>query len=663
MKKYFNYKFVLFFVLLLIIISGLYFNLAPSANAMCEFPGRYPFWINIPNGRCLYSCYGDLVSCTCNSGYVLNPGCEDPELCMSCVPGGVTPSPDLVAGDPIPTTAPIGIPQTFTSIVSNIGDASTGTTFSSYFQTTNSQSPNKLNVKTYRIPNINILGSNQSVAISQPITFPILTPGTMYIRACADTGISVAYTGDTLAGDVNESNENNNCSSWVPITVGGTTTTMTGTLIPSSSHCIIASDHSSCNVNLSWTINNTEAVPSAITALDMSSITLSTPTIGGSYSGTATDVSVPYNGGGGRTFYLYNNGGVRPALAQVTVTADCPADYSWVNNMCEPNSSLPDLLASDPTPTSATAGQTTDFSATISNVGYTDVPAGVKHVFEFDNDPNHNDGVYYDTTTSTSVIPAGGETVIHLQHTFDPNATNTPYTIYARVCADADERGPSETGATGTVTESLENNNCGANWVTVNVSPTPPANSAACSSVSAPDSVARGNTFSATVVMQNTGTNTWKSVNVDPVNPYRLGSQTPIDNLIWGLSRRELPQNSIASGDSASFVFTAQAPTSPDILPGTCDSLGDGKYSCSFDWGMLKENVAWFGEKCGKKIIVTPSASPGDGACSSPALHYTCATGNATNTASFPTKWTWTCAGPNSSVSCEEKKAPGYKEK
>jgi hypothetical protein len=89
---------------------------------------------------------------------------------------------------------------------------------------------------------------------------------------------------------------------------------MSGSL--TASNCTIAFGASSCNTNLVWSINNTEAVPSAITSSGMADITLSTPIIGNSYSGTK---SYTFTSPATRTFYLYNNG--EPPLATATATA------------------------------------------------------------------------------------------------------------------------------------------------------------------------------------------------------------------------------------------------------------------------------------------------------------------------------------------------------
>jgi hypothetical protein len=97
----------------------------------------------------------------------------------------------------------------------------------------------------------------------------------------------------------------------------------TGTLLPASQTCTIASGASSCTVNLTWTTTNPVGT-SAITATGMTNYNAN--------SGTNVAFTVPYNA---RTFYLYNNG---IELAHSDATAVCVAGTNWdVNTLrCEP---------------------------------------------------------------------------------------------------------------------------------------------------------------------------------------------------------------------------------------------------------------------------------------------------------------------------------------
>jgi hypothetical protein len=79
-----------------------------------------------------------------------------------------------------------------------------------------------------------------------------------------------------------------------------------------------------------------------------------------------------------------------------------------------------------------------------------------------------------------------------------------------------------------------------------------------------------------TIVMRNTGTLPWIIG-----EGYRLGSQNPQDNVIWGLNRIDIPA-SVGRFAEVEFEFTITAPAAP------------GNYN--LQWQMLQEGVEWFGE-------------------------------------------------------------------
>jgi FAD binding domain/Ig-like domain from next to BRCA1 gene/PASTA domain len=85
-----------------------------------------------------------------------------------------------------------------------------------------------------------------------------------------------------------------------------------------------------------------------------------------------------------------------------------------------------------------------------------------------------------------------------------------------------------------------------------------------------------GGSQSVQVTMRNTGTTTWTAA-----GSYRLGSQSPQDNTVWGSGRQSLPAD-VAPGATATFQFTITAPAEP------------GSYQ--FQWRMLEELVEWFGD-------------------------------------------------------------------
>ena len=154
-------------------------------------------------------------------------------------------------------------------------------------------------------------------------------------------------------------------------------------------------------------------------------------------------------------------------------------------------------------------------------------------------------------------------------------------------------------------TSTYSNVGCvGYTWSRVN-------NNASCVSLSAPASVGVGQTFSATVVMNNNGTSNWTQA-----SQYKLGSQ-PQDNRIWGLSRVLLPVSSVSPGQNATFTFNATAPATAGTYP--------------FGWAMLEEGVQWFGGTCTQNIVVNNAPSGSISASPNPCFvaqgATTCSTG------------------------------------
>jgi len=100
-------------------------------------------------------------------------------------------------------------------------------------------------------------------------------------------------------------------------------------------------------------------------------------------------------------------------------------------------------------------------------------------------------------------------------------------------------------------------------------------NNAAVVSSSYPSTVTVGQTFSATVTMNNNGTTSWVNA-----NGHNLGSQNPQDNARWGMGRVGFA-GTISPGQNGAFTFNCTAPTTA------------GSYA--FDWKMVQDGVAWFG--------------------------------------------------------------------
>jgi hypothetical protein len=107
-----------------------------------------------------------------------------------------------------------------------------------------------------------------------------------------------------------------------------------------------------------------------------------------------------------------------------------------------------------------------------------------------------------------------------------------------------------------------------------------------------PTSLSAGATGHVQIIMRNTGGAAWTVA-----DEVRLGSQAPQDTFRWGDSRAEL-SGPVQPGAEATITFDITAPT----IPGVYD----------FQWQMLKENVAWFGEATPLSQI-TVNATPIEG--------------------------------------------------
>src|SRR3990167_6776929 len=225
---------------------------------------------------------------------------------------------------------------------------------------------------------------------------------------------------------------------------------ITGTLLPSPAPCSIPAGSNSCSVTLTWTTN-----PSTATAQIVDSL----GTIFGTGASGSKTIAIFYTSSP-KTFYLKNNS---ITLAQTTATASCdPSTSSWdsTTSTCKPiPAPKPDLTIRDPiTPTTAIAGSSKTFSANIINISDVSTSGPITHLFQFDNDIDHNAVNATRTATSSDII-ANGTVVVSTPYTFSLAGDR-----YARACAD--KRDALDTN--GTIPESDEDNNCGP-WTKITV--------------------------------------------------------------------------------------------------------------------------------------------------------------------------------------------------
>lgn len=90
-----------------------------------------------------------------------------------------------------------------------------------------------------------------------------------------------------------------------------------------------------------------------------------------------------------------------------------------------------------------------------------------------------------------------------------------------------------------------------------------------------PYNMAIGERRTISVTMRNDGSETWF-----PEDNIRLGSQSPQDNLTWGVGRVNVP-TAVPPGQIATFTFEVTAPSVANTY--------------AMQWRMLKEGVKWFG--------------------------------------------------------------------
>ncbi len=170
-------------------------------------------------GSCSASCGGGTQTTTCtlpsNGGLTCAQiGCT-PSTTSCNTQACVVNTPDLTAGNATPATAVPGTAVTFSSTISNIGTASTGSSFNNFFQiaTAASGGGTITDLASSVMPT---LASGGNSVTTKSYTFA--SAGTYSVRACADK------TSAAGGGVITEPNEGNNCGVWANVTVSTTST-------------------------------------------------------------------------------------------------------------------------------------------------------------------------------------------------------------------------------------------------------------------------------------------------------------------------------------------------------------------------------------------------------------------------------------------------------
>lgn len=132
---------------------------------------------------------------------------------------------------------------------------------------------------------------------------------------------------------------------------------------------------------------------------------------------------------------------------------------------------------------------------------------------------------------------------------------------------------------------------------------------------SMPSTIEAGSTRTVTIMMRNTGSTVWSAA---APYPYRIGSRTPENNVVWGVGRVNV-SGSHPYGANVTFTLNIKAPS----VPGTY----------SFDWQMLREDLHWFGNVMSRTITVTAPVPVYDAQFISSTVPTTMTAGSAYNVA------------------------------
>lgn len=447
-----------------------------------------------------------------------------------------------------PTNTTVNLATTFSAFISNVGDVSTGGSFSNFFQVATAPSGGGT-ITDLSSTSMGALCTGCVNTSSKSYTFPSV--GTYSMRVCADK------TSSLNAGVISESDETDNCSSWVNIAVDSNG--VLPDLIPGAVAPVTATPNVS--TTLSSTISNTgnastytsfynffqvSDAPNGggnityVTASSLATLAAGANSAyahsytfpsAGTYSARAcadqnmssqgsitesdenncgpwTNIVVgnSVNGACSATHYNCDAGNsINNVNGSTAWTWGCAGSGGGASASCtEPKTVTgPDLTASVPrstetasTPITAVIGTSKTFTSTITNSGTVDTGNKFYNSFQVATGSMGSGSVFPLITTTPSPMPilgAGLSAGATVSYTF----TGLAGTRSVRFCAD------NNTNMIGSITESDETNNCSA-WVDVTISsnqnpPTPEPDLTA--SALTPTSTTPGTptTFSATI--------------------------------------------------------------------------------------------------------------------------------------------------------------------
>jgi hypothetical protein len=424
-------------------------------------------------------------------------------------------APDLVSSTTTPTSATLGTPKVFTSIITNQGNLSTGTKFYNLFQVATLGSGSsggaggsttmntnkwiraiagifgKAKVAEAVVYNVignystilqmNTLASGASATANSPaISFP--ATGIYYIRACADKNSAGS------SGVITESNEANNCGDWVAVNV---TSLTLPDLTASSITPTVAVEK--IPVTFSATITN---LGTSSTGIGFKGLVQRASDIEGRSAVNYFEVSMtPLSGGLSKayslgsksldagTYYVRicaDKGMTSPGvIAESNENNNCGA---WTKIIVSPNSSYADLVSSNPyvyttkdgigfnnkyiNKAEAGSGEIIKtFAFVVSNPGTAPTGVAFPNLFQIATQVDGSDAIDQlpATMAPAPIAPNGGSYIV----VSNPITFTDGVVYYMRSCADKANRNDG-----GVITELDETNNC-SSWGFVNLSNNP----------------------------------------------------------------------------------------------------------------------------------------------------------------------------------------------
>jgi hypothetical protein len=380
------------------------------------------------------------------------------------------PQPNLVSGVVTPSSAQAGNSTTFSVTISNTGNASTGASFSYFFQVA-SGADGSGTVTDLTSSTMSSISSGNSRTGTRAYTFA--SSGTYSMRACADK------TNATNAGTITESNESDNCGTWTNITVlgaGCSAQTVTwGTSCTASIGAVAdgavisindstipntgSATYSCTNGTLTIQGGSSCVTPPAVTLISSPQTVTSgdTTTLTWTVSGSATACTIDNAIGSVST----TGGSVTTPQLSTTIThtltctnAGGSGTASYTTNVTP----MPNLIAGSVSPVAVIAGDATTLSATISNTGTANTGASFPYFFQVASGADGSGIIINLAYSNMSTLSTSASAVASANHTFTSGGT-----LSVRVCAD--KQTPTHAGV---ITESNENDNCGV-WTNVTV--------------------------------------------------------------------------------------------------------------------------------------------------------------------------------------------------